>query len=79
MCAGTRIADFFTFEYNERGHQTYRVLKVDAPTGNVSVVIEEKSKTFIDYSSKRFRYDLMDGSQTLLGFRAERVESSVPV
>ena len=56
---------FFTFEYNERGHQTYRVLKVDAPTGNVRVVIEEKSKTFIDYSSKRFRHDLADGSQTL--------------
>ncbi|HEY5750755.1 MAG TPA: prolyl oligopeptidase family serine peptidase [Chryseolinea sp.] len=58
-------SQFFTFEYNERGHQTYRVLKVPAPTGDVSVVIEEKSKTFIDYSGKRFRYDLADGSQTI--------------
>jgi len=60
-----KLSRYFTFEYNERGHQTYRVLKVDASSGKISVVIEEKSKTFIDYSGKRFRYDLSDGTQMI--------------
>jgi dipeptidyl aminopeptidase/acylaminoacyl peptidase len=46
-----------TFEYNQRGHQLYRVLELNAETGNVKVIIEEKSPTFIDYSGKRFRYN----------------------
>lgn len=44
----------FTFEYNQRGHQIYRVLAVDAATAEVSIVIEETSPTFIDYSGKHF-------------------------
>jgi dipeptidyl aminopeptidase/acylaminoacyl peptidase len=47
----------FTFEFNERGHQIYRVLDVNATDGNVKVLIEEKSPTFIDYSGKKYRYD----------------------
>ena len=30
------------FEYNERGHQTYRVLELSAETGQVQTIIEEK-------------------------------------
>jgi dipeptidyl aminopeptidase/acylaminoacyl peptidase len=44
----------FTFLYNQRGHQVLRVLAVDAATGKVRVVIEERSPTFICYSSKFF-------------------------
>lgn len=51
---------FFTFEWNERGHQNYKVLRVDCPDGKVSTVIHEKSNTFIDYSGKRYRYDVKD-------------------
>ncbi len=44
----------FTFEYNERGHQTYRVIEVNAGAtgmpGAVRALIEETSKTFITYS-----------------------------
>ena len=47
-----------TFEYNKRGHQVYRVMKINPETGEMSVVIEEQSPTFIDYSGKRYRYDL---------------------
>ncbi|MEO8252933.1 MAG: DPP IV N-terminal domain-containing protein, partial [Flavobacterium sp.] len=47
----------FTFEFNERGHQTYSVLEVNATDGKVKVIIEEKSPTFIDYSGKKYRYD----------------------
>ena len=51
----------FTFEYNQRGHQKYRVLSVDADTGKISIVIEESSSTFIDYSGKKFRHDNENG------------------
>ncbi len=47
-----------TFEYNKRGHQVYRVIKIDAETGKMSVIIDEQSETFIDYSGKKYRYDL---------------------
>ena len=42
----------FYYLYNERGHQTLRVVRVDARTGESRVIIEETSDTFIDYSSK---------------------------
>jgi len=39
----------FTFEHNQRGHQVYRVIEVNAATGVARSVISEESKTFIDY------------------------------
>jgi dipeptidyl-peptidase 4 len=44
----------FTFLYNERGHQVLRVLAVDAETGAVRVVVDERSATFIDYAGKQY-------------------------
>lgn len=44
----------FTFEYNQRGHQVYRVLAVDAKTGQVRPIVDEASPTFICYSQKHF-------------------------
>jgi len=46
----------FFFDYNERGHQLYRVLAVDAETGHVRVVTEERSDTFVHYSGKTWRH-----------------------
>ena len=40
----------FTFEYNQRGHQVYRVIEVDAQTGKARALIDEISPTFIDYN-----------------------------
>ncbi len=51
-------SEAFTFEYNQRGHQVYRVLKVDAETGKVQAIIDESSPTFIDYSGKKYRHDV---------------------
>lgn len=48
----------FTFEFNQRGHQVYQVAEVDATTGKIRIIIDERSETFIDYSGKHFRYDL---------------------
>jgi Tol biopolymer transport system component len=39
----------FTFEYNQRGHQVYRVIEVDAVSGKPRALISEQSATFIDY------------------------------
>jgi hypothetical protein len=61
----------FTFEYNQRGHQVYRVLEVDANTGKVRPLIDETSKTFFYYNQlgpglsagRRYRHDLNDGKE----------------
>ncbi len=42
----------FTFLYNERGHQVLRVIAVDAASGEARALVEERSRTFIDYSQK---------------------------
>lgn len=44
----------FTFLYNQRGHQVLRLIAVDGATGNARPIIEEKTDTFICYSSKLF-------------------------
>ena len=46
----------FYFDYNQRGHQLYRILATNAKTGEVRVVVEETSKTFIDYTKKTWRH-----------------------
>jgi pimeloyl-ACP methyl ester carboxylesterase len=55
----------FTFEYNQRGHQVYRVLEVNAATGKVKVIIEETSPTFVEYSGKRFRHDIKKNNEII--------------
>ncbi len=62
----------FTFEYNQRGHQLYRIVEVSATTGSARAIETETSKTFVDYrrtnvrladSGRQFRYDLDDGHE----------------
>jgi len=64
----------FTFEYNQRGHQVYRVIEVDAATGRARSLIAEESKTFVDYrplimnqqdTGKTYRYDIADGKEMI--------------
>jgi dipeptidyl aminopeptidase/acylaminoacyl peptidase len=44
----------FTFLYNQRGHQVMRIVAVDATSGAARAIVDEKSKTFIDYCQKEF-------------------------
>jgi len=44
----------FTFLFNQRGHQSLRILAADAATGAVRPIVNEASQTFIDYSGKFF-------------------------
>jgi dipeptidyl aminopeptidase/acylaminoacyl peptidase len=64
----------FTFEYNQRGHQLYRIVDVDAQTGQAHALITEESKTFVDYrplvmdqfdTGKIYRHDVADGKETI--------------
>jgi dipeptidyl aminopeptidase/acylaminoacyl peptidase len=55
----------FTFEYNQRGHQVYRVIEVDAATAKPRAVISEEPKTFFTYSSKKYRFDVGDGKEVI--------------
>ena len=62
----------FTFEYNQRGHQVYRVLEVDTK-GKVRPLIDEVSKTFIYYNTlgeglsagRRYRHNINDGKEII--------------
>ena len=55
----------FTFEYNRRSHQVYRVVEVDAVSGTARAVISEEPKTFFCYSGKKYRNDLADGKEVI--------------
>jgi dipeptidyl aminopeptidase/acylaminoacyl peptidase len=63
-----------TFEYNERGHQVFRVIEADASSGEARAVISEEPKTFFYYnlangtltgSGKRYRFDVNDGAEVI--------------
>lgn len=50
----TPEGDRLFFLFNERGHQTLRLLALQASTGKTAALIEEVSPTFIDYNHKTF-------------------------
>ncbi len=54
-----------TFEYNKRGHQVYQIIEMNAETGKCRAIINETQPTFIDYSSKKFRFDINDGKEII--------------
>jgi dienelactone hydrolase len=63
----------FTFEYNQRGHQAYTVIEVDAQTGKTRPLIAETTKTFFYYSNlgpglsagRKYRHDVNDGKEII--------------
>src|SRR5262249_55928235 len=62
-----------TFEYNQRGHQVYRVIEVDAASGKARAIVSEEPKTFFYYNNanstlsagKHFRHDVADGKEMI--------------
>lgn len=40
----------FTFEFNERGHQRYQIVEVNASSGELRTLVDEQSDTFIFYN-----------------------------
>jgi len=55
----------FTFEFNQRGHQVYRVIEVNAASGQARAVITETSQTFFCYSGKKYRFDVQEGREVI--------------
>lgn len=53
-----------TFEYNQRGHQVYRILELSAETGQVRPLIEETADKYVNYV-RHFRHDLRDGQRII--------------
>lgn len=47
-------------EYNQRGHKIYRVLAMNAETGAMRVLVEERSDKFVNYNRMHRQY-LKDG------------------
>jgi len=45
----------FYVDYNQRGHQVYRILAVNR-TGQVRTVVEEAPKTMVDWTAKTWRH-----------------------
>ena len=44
----------FSFLYNQRGHQVLRIISVNAQTGAARAIVDEHSRTFIDYEGKQY-------------------------
>ncbi|MGQ9619883.1 MAG: DPP IV N-terminal domain-containing protein [Bacteroidales bacterium] len=61
----SKDSKYFTFEYNKRGHQVYQVIRVDAETGETTIIINETSSTFFHYSAKKYRYDLEKSNEVI--------------
>lgn len=55
----------FTFEYNQRGHQVYRIIEADTASGKARALVSEESPTFFCYYSKMYRFDVMDGREII--------------
>ena len=53
-----------TFEFNERGHKTFRVLELSAESGRVRTLIEETNDKYVNYN-RQYRYDFEDGQHIL--------------
>jgi dipeptidyl aminopeptidase/acylaminoacyl peptidase len=55
----------FSFLFNQRGHQVLRIVAVDALTGSARAIVDEQSKTFIDYSGKKYSRYLDDTNEIM--------------
>lgn len=55
----------FSFMYNQRGHQVLRLVRIDAETGEASLIIDETSDTFVDYAHKVFLEHLDETNEIL--------------
>ena len=51
--------------YNERGHQVMRIVGIRGDSGSTRTILEERSKTFIDYSQKYEFRRIKEGKELL--------------
>jgi dipeptidyl-peptidase-4 len=58
-------SDEFYFNYNQRGHQVYRIIGVNVTNATARAVVAETSSTFVDYSNKTWRHWLEETGELL--------------
>lgn len=51
---------YVTMEYNQRGHKLYQLLAMDAESGKLTTLVEERSDKFVNYN-RLWRHWLSDG------------------
>ena len=64
LCQWSPDSRFFTYEYNQRGHQLYELAAVDADSGRVRTLAREETDTFVYYYDL-WRYFFKDGKHGL--------------
>lgn len=52
----------YRFLYNQRGHQVLRIVGMNTQ-GGVRTIIEESTMTFVNYSQKKFFYEVKDSNE----------------
>lgn len=55
----------FTFEYNERGHQRYRIIEVDVESGEPRVLVNEEPETFFSYATSLYSHYSENGDEII--------------
>lgn len=55
----------FRFVHNRRGHQVLRLVEIEAATGKSRILIDDTSKTFIDYAHK-FHLTILEKSGEII-------------
>jgi dipeptidyl aminopeptidase/acylaminoacyl peptidase len=57
-------SNYFTFNFNKRGHQQYFVYAGDVSTGELRAVVKEESPTFVYYNNL-YQHWMKDGNELL--------------
>jgi len=57
-------SSYFTFERVDRGHQRFRIIEVNAPSGKSREIVDEKTNTFI-FEQRIFTYYMPDTYEIL--------------
>ena len=55
----------FYFEYNQRGHQAFKVIEVDASTGEPRALVDEQEETFFSYYTTLDRHFTANGEEII--------------
>ena len=60
----TKDSKEVTMEYNQRSHKLYQMLAMDAQTGKLRTIVEEKAETFVNWT-RIYRHFNEDGNEIL--------------
>jgi dipeptidyl-peptidase 4 len=60
-----RAGKEFVFLFNQRGHQALRLVGIDGATGKTRAIIDETSRTFVDYAGKFFLQEIEETGEIL--------------